>query len=129
MDISIPGGVSYNQTQKVVEDRNGLRNDPGDDPNGQCDANPRSNSQSTPLVHVMRPIAAENADVDIFARNMAEDDSGDDNLVTISRVLWWIRKRVDDAQLGWQGHRQPSSSPVRRRTVQARQPRGLHSSK
>ncbi|GMG08838.1 unnamed protein product [Aspergillus oryzae var. brunneus] len=69
---------TYNQTQKVVEDGNGLGNDPCDHPQGERNANPGSNSKNALLVHVVR--ATENANIDVFAGNVAVDNTSNDDL-------------------------------------------------
>lgn len=85
---------TYYKAQQIIENRDRFGNDPGNRPQGQCNSHPRPDREETLFLHVLR--ATENADlglglayklqlhagpyVDVFARDMAEDDTGNENL-------------------------------------------------
>ena len=74
---------TYNKTEQVVEDRNGLRHNPRNNPDSKTNSNPRSNRQEASAVHVVG--ATEHAHIDVFTGDMAQDDTGKDSLSIISR--------------------------------------------
>jgi len=69
---------TYNQTQKIVENGDGLGNNPGHNPNTKTDSDPGPNGEETPTVHLVG--STENAHVDVLTGNMAQDDSGKNSL-------------------------------------------------
>lgn len=73
----------YNQTQQIIEYWDRLGDDPRNGPGSEANCDPGTSGQQTPLVHVVRTLAAEDSDVDILAGNMAEDDTGDDDLLAV----------------------------------------------
>lgn len=78
--------MSYNQTEQLIEDRDGLGNDPGNEPHTESESHPRSNGQEASLMHVVRALATEDANVDVLAGNVAEDDTRNDNLSHVSQM-------------------------------------------
>ena len=77
---------TYNQTQQLVEHRNGLGDDPRNRPGTQADSDPCTRSQEGLLVHVVRTVAAEDSNVDILARNVAENNTGNNDLSKIRHI-------------------------------------------
>jgi hypothetical protein len=71
---------THNQTQQVIEHRDRLGNNPRNSPGGKANCNPSTSGQQTPLVHVVGALATEDADVDILASNVTEDNTGDNDL-------------------------------------------------
>ena len=69
---------THNQTEEIAEDRNGIGNDPGDDPACHTDGNPRANSNKVSLVHAVS--ATENPDIDVLETNVAVDNTSTNNL-------------------------------------------------
>lgn len=76
-------GKTYDKTQQVVENRDGLGNNPGNSPSAQGDANPGTKGQGAVLMHVVGAVATEDADIDVLASNMAKDNTSNDNLSDI----------------------------------------------
>lgn len=73
---------TYDETQQIVEHGDRLGNNPRNGPGSKTNCDPGTSSQKTTLVHVVRALATEDTDVDIFASNVAEDDTGDDDLLS-----------------------------------------------
>lgn len=73
---------TYDKTEQVAEDRDRVRNDPGNDPAGQADGNPRANRHEIPAMHAV--CSAEDSDVDVLEANVAVDHAGANNLGLIS---------------------------------------------
>jgi hypothetical protein len=69
---------TYNKTQQVIEHRNRLRHDPGNDPDTNANGDPGSDGEQTAVVHLVG--TAEDADVDVFACNVAKDDARKNSL-------------------------------------------------
>lgn len=74
--------VTYDKTEQLVEDRDRLSNDPGNNPDTERNANPASNGEEAVLVHVNS--ATEDTDVNVLAGDMAEDNTSNNNLLGIS---------------------------------------------
>lgn len=73
---------TYNQAQKIVEYRNRLRNNPGNDPNHKANSDPGANGEEAVAVHLVR--SAEDAHIDLFASNMSQHNSGKDSLLMLA---------------------------------------------
>lgn len=73
---------TYNQAQEIIEYRNRLCNDPGDDPNHQANSNPGTNGDEAVAVHLVR--STENAHVDLFASNMSQHDTRKNGLCALA---------------------------------------------
>lgn len=82
------GNKTYNQTEQVVKHRNRLGNDPSDSPSAQGNSNPGSECERAVLVHVVGALATEDANINVLAGNVTEDNTGNNN-------LWRVRKNFD----------------------------------
>lgn len=69
---------TYNQTQKVTEHWYGGGYDPGQKPHAEGNANPRAPGNPVTLMHAVS--ALEDAQIDGLERDMAVDDTCNDNL-------------------------------------------------
>lgn len=81
---------AYNQTQKVAENRNSLRNDPRNDPETQSDSDPGADSYPVAFMHAVS--SAEDTHVDVFECDVAVYDSCDNNLFVFELVTVLIRQ-------------------------------------
>lgn len=73
--------MTYNQAQKIAENRNGRSDDPSYDPETQTDADPRADGNPVALVHAV--CSTEDTDVDVLECDVTVDDTGDDDLVML----------------------------------------------
>lgn len=71
-------GETYDQTQEIIEPRNGLSNNPRDHPKEACNSNPRSNANKAVSMHVAR--TTENSNINIFASNVTDDNTSNIDL-------------------------------------------------
>ena len=76
-EVLIPGHT-YDQSEEVAEHRDGGGNNPGKNPHGEGNANPRTPGDPVTLVHAV--CAREDAQVDGLEGDVAVDDTGDDDL-------------------------------------------------
>lgn len=94
--VTEPGSEQgADQTQQVAEDGDSVGDDPGNDPAGETDENPGAVRGQVAAVHAVS--AAEQADVDIFETNVTVDDTGTNNLSSISddlQIGLWVPRTV-----------------------------------
>ena len=72
-------GSTYDQAKQVVENRDGLGNNPCGSPDCECNTNPGADRENTASLHMVR--TTEDADVYIFAGHMSKNNTSDDNLL------------------------------------------------
>lgn len=89
---------TYNQAEKVTEDRNSFGDDPGEDPQTRGNTDPGADGDPVALVHAVS--ATENTDIDVFEGDVAVDDTGDDDLVLLVIVIGLVRA----VTYSWQGN-------------------------
>lgn len=76
--VAEPGGEQRtDQTVEVTEDRDGLGNDPGDNPAGNSETEPEADRALVLLVH-QTGVGAE-TEVDVLQPDVAVDDTGADD--------------------------------------------------
>ena len=85
-----------------------LCNNPCNDPESECDQCPATGGEKRTLSHMLR--ASEDADIDVFGRNMAVYHTSNDNLEDVSR--WSLKSmrrpdRWDGNAIGNFGHHFP----------------------
>ena len=76
--------MTYNQTQKVIENRNSFSNDPGNDPNDKDDQDPHANGVKCSLAHTTS--TAEQAHVDLLGGDVGVDNTSNDNLHVLATM-------------------------------------------
>lgn len=70
--------MTYNETEQVIEHGDRFRDNPWDDPDADTDGNPGSNGKEASAVHLVG--TTEKADVDVLARNVTQDNTGENDL-------------------------------------------------
>lgn len=106
---------TYDQTEQIIEHRDGLCNDPGNNPDTEADGNPGSNGEEASAMHLVG--STEDAHVNVFARNMTQDDTGKNSLCFISlekvgyegRISTHSRDRKTPGNLAHQGVQRKNS--------------------
>ena len=69
---------THNQTQQIVENRDRLCDDPGDDPDANADCDPGPNGQKAATVHLVG--TAEHAHVDVLAGDVTQHNTRENRL-------------------------------------------------
>lgn len=69
---------TYNQAEKVTEDRNSFGDDPGKDPQTRGNTDPGADGDPVTLMHAVS--TTEDTDIDVFEGDVAVDDTSDDDL-------------------------------------------------
>lgn len=85
------GKETYDQTQKVAENRNSLCDNPRNDPEAESDCDPGADGDPVTFVHAIG--AAEESYVYVFEGNVSVDDSCDDDLGILAIVLRVLGRR------------------------------------
>lgn len=70
--------ITYNQTQQIIEGRNGLGNNPSNDPADESNCEPAAQGHPVSLAHSIS--VSEDSNIDVFQADMPIHDTRTENL-------------------------------------------------